>query len=78
MLKLKFNEFDLTSPEGMLLLASVAILTSDMDTKKYGSNKTPDEVFEHIQDLANRIFYEEELKIMEKINKRQKRIEDIL
>lgn len=78
MLNLKFNQFDVTSSEGMLLLSSIAVLTGNIDTQKYGSNKTPDEVFEHIQDLANRIFYEEELKMLEKINKRQKRIDDIL
>ena len=60
MLDIKFNQFDVNTQEGMLLLASIAILTGDIDTKKYGPNKTPNEVFDNVQDLANRIFYEEE------------------
>jgi hypothetical protein len=78
MLDLKFNQFDLSTPEGMLLLASVSILTSGVDENKYGPNKSPDEVFEHIQDLANRIFYEEEFKVVQKQNQRDKKINDIL
>ena len=78
MIKLKFNQFDVTSPEGMLLLASVSILTSGVDKNKYGPNKNPDEVFEHIQDLANRIFYEEEYKINQIRINRDKTLEKII
>jgi hypothetical protein len=74
MLNNKFSQIDISTDEGMLLLASVAILTGQIDRTKYGSNKTPDEVFEHIQNLANVIFYEEEFKQIS----REKIIEKIL
>ena len=78
MLDLEFNKFDLASEEGMLLLASISILTTNIDMSKYGSNKTPDEVFKHIQDLANRIFFEEEYKQAELQKRRNKMIDDII
>ena len=78
MLDLKFNRFDLASEEGMLLLASISILTTNIDMSKYGSNKTPDEVFKHIQDLANRIFFEEEYKQAELQKKRNRIIDGII
>jgi hypothetical protein len=78
MIDIKFNQFDTDTKEGMLLLASIAVLTGSIDTKKYGSNKSPDEVFKHIQDLANRIFFEEEYKQIELQNKRNRIIENLL
>jgi hypothetical protein len=78
MLDLEFNKFDLGSEEGMLLLASISILTGNIDMSKYGSNKTPDEAFKHIQDLANRIFFEEEYRQKELEEKRNKIIDDIV
>lgn len=78
MLDLEFNRFDLASEEGMLLLASISILTTNIDMSKYGSNKTPDEVFKHIQHLANRIFFEEEYKQAELQKRRNKMIDDII
>ena len=71
MLDIKFNQFDTDTQEGMLLLASIAVLTGDIDTSKYGPNKTPDEVFEHIQDLANKVFFEQQYKS----EKKRQRIE---
>ena len=78
MLDIKFNQFDTDTQEGMLLLASVAVLTGNIDMSKYGSNKTPDEVFKHIQDLANRIFFEEEYNQAELQKKRNKKLEQII
>jgi hypothetical protein len=78
MLDIKFNQFDTNTQEGMLLLASVAVLTGNIDMSKYGSNKSPDEVFKHIQDLANRIFFEEEYKQAELQKKRNKKLEQII
>lgn len=75
MIDSKFNQFDLDTIEGKMLLASISILTSGIDTKKYGSSKSPDEVFLHIQDLANRIFFEEEY-IQIEIQKRRDKIID--
>lgn len=78
MIDIKFNQFDTDTQEGLLLLASIAVLTGSIDTKKYGSNKSPDEVFSHIQDLANRIFFEEEYKQIELQNNRNRIIENLL
>lgn len=78
MLDTKFNQFDVTTKEGMLLLAAISVLTSGVDTKKYGPNKSPDEVFKHIQDLANKIFFEEEYKAKEAMEKRNRIINKIL
>lgn len=78
MLNLKFNQFDIQSQEGKLLLASIAVLTGNIDMSKYGSNKTPDEVFLQVQDLANRIFFEEECNQAELQKRRNKIIENIL
>jgi hypothetical protein len=78
MLDIKFNQFDTDTQEGMLLLASIAVLTGNIDMSKYGSNKSPDEVFKHIQDLANRIFFEEEYKQIELQKKRNKKLEQII
>ena len=78
MLDTKFNQFDTDTQEGMLLLASIAVLTGNIDMSKYGSNKSPDEVFKHIQDLANRIFFEEEYKQIELQKKRNKKLEQII
>lgn len=78
MLDIKFNQFDTNTQEGMLLLASIAVLTGNIDMSKYGSNRSPDEVFKHIQDLANRIFFEEEYKQAELQKKRNKKLEQII
>lgn len=78
MLNIKFNQFDTDTQEGMLLLASIAVLTGNIDMSKYGTNKSPDEVFKHIQDLANRIFFEEEYKQAELQKKRNRIINGII
>lgn len=78
MLDMKFNQFDVDSQEGMLLLASIAVLTGNIDPKNYGVNKTPDEVFKHIQDLANKIFFEEEYRQKELEEKRNRIIDTII
>ena len=78
MLDLEFSKFDLASEEGMLLLAAMSILTSDIDRKKFGGHMHPHDVFEHIKDLANLIFFEEEYKQIELQNKRNKIIEGII
>jgi len=68
------------SEEGQLLLMAIAILTSitpkDIKEDKWGGMVHPDDALERIQDLANKIYYEEEwkgeqIKIMRdtKINK---------
>jgi len=78
MLDLEFNKFDLGSEEGMLLLASISILSSYVDKKEYGPHKSPDEVFLSIQELANKIFFEEEYRQAEIQKKRNKIIDDII
>lgn len=54
------------SEEGQLLLMAIAILTSikpeDIKSDKWGGMVHPDDALERIQDLANKIYYEEEWK----------------
>jgi hypothetical protein len=78
MLDLDFSDFNSSTEEGMLLLAAMSILTSDIDRKKFGGHMHPHDVFEHIKDLANLIFFEEEYKQIELQNKRNKMIEGII
>jgi hypothetical protein len=78
MLDLDFSDFNSSTKEGMLLLAAMSILTSDIDRKKFGGHMHPHDVFEHIKDLANLIFFEEEYKQIELLNKRNKIIEGII
>ncbi len=75
--------------EGKLLFTAIAILTS-LDTKdiksgKWGGMTHPDTALEQIQDLANRIYFEEEYerhvikeqrnnKIVEILNDKNKRL----
>lgn len=74
------RDFNDNSPEGKLLLAAISILTSinveDIKDNKWGGMVHPDNALLKIQDIANRIYYEEEwrseqIKIMRdtKINK---------
>jgi len=67
MINLKtIRDFNDNSPEGQLLLAAISILTSitpkDIKEDKWGGMVHPDDAFLKIQDLANRIYYEEEWK----------------
>jgi len=78
MLDLDFADFNSNTEEGMLLLAAMSILTSDIDRKKFGGHMHPHDVFEHIKDLANLIFFEEEYKQIELLNKRNIIIEGII
>jgi hypothetical protein len=67
MINLKtIRDFNDNSPEGKLLLAAISILTSitpkDIKEDKWGGMVHPDDALERIQDLANKIYYEEEWK----------------
>lgn len=58
------RDFNDNSPEGKLLLAAISILTSinveDIKDNKWGGVVHPDNALLKIQDIANRIYYEEE------------------
>ena len=60
------RDFNDNSPEGKLLLAAISILTSikpeDIKDNKWGGMVHPDDALLKIQDIANRIYYEEEWK----------------
>lgn len=60
------RDFNDNSPEGKLLLGAISILTSikgeDIKSGKWGGMIHPDTALLKIQDLANRIYYEEEWK----------------
>ncbi|MCK9476789.1 MAG: hypothetical protein M0R46_12760 [Candidatus Muirbacterium halophilum] len=64
MINKRFGICDMKTDEGKLLLASLAILTTiteeDIINEIYGVTTTPDQVFDKIQILANKIYYNEE------------------
>jgi hypothetical protein len=81
-IKNKITEISDISDEGKLLFAAVAILTSidikDIKNEKWGGMVHPDDALERIQDLANKIFYEEEYKSYLKSKERDNKINSIL
>lgn len=85
-LREKFNQIDCDTDEGKLLLAAISILTSidtdEIKRKRWGGTISPDQAFDQISDLANRIFYEkeytQEVKRKRKERKRNRFISKIL
>ena len=83
MINLKsIRDFNDNSPEGKLLLAAISILTSinveDIKDNKWGGMVHPDNALLKIQDIANRIYYEEEWKAEQIKIKRDTKINSIL
>lgn len=80
--KTKIKDIDNISDEGKLLFAALAILTSidnkDIKNEKWGGMVHPDDALERIQDLANKMFYEEEYKSYLKSKERDNKINSIL
>ena len=76
------RDFNDNSPEGKLLLAAISILTSinveDIKDNKWGGMVHPDNALLKIQDIANRIYYEEEWKGEQIKIKRDTKINSIL
>ena len=76
------RDFNDNSPEGKLLLAAISILTSikveDIKEDKWGGMVHPDDALLKIQDIANRIYYEEEWKREQIKIKRDTKINKIL
>jgi hypothetical protein len=72
----KFSQIDTNTDEGKMLLSAISVLTSidenDIRKKRFGGMVSPNEAYESLVDLANRIFYENEYKI-EKKRKRKER-----
>ena len=58
------NNINTESDEGKLLLAAIAILTSitegDIKEKKWGGMTHPDRALNQVEDLAMKIFHEEQ------------------
>ena len=78
----QLSDINMSTPEGQLLMAAVAILTS-IDHKHIISNKwggmiSPDTAVKQISDLANKIYYEEEWKEEQKRINRDNKINNIL
>ena len=75
-------DFSGDTPEGKMLLAAVAILTSiepiDIKENKFGGMSHVDNVIKQIAELANKIYYEEEYKQHKKTLKRDNKINEIL
>lgn len=82
MIELEFNNFDHSTPEGQMLLAAMAILTSiepkDIREGKFGGMCHPQDVFERVVDLANKIYYEEEYKTYLKSKERDSKLNSII
>jgi hypothetical protein len=83
MINLKnIRDFNDNSPEGQLLLAAISILTTiseeDLKDNKWGGMVHPDDALLKIQDIANRIYYEEEWKGEQIKIKRDTKINSIL
>lgn len=82
MIKSSFREIDYSTKEGMLLMSALAILTSlshkDITDKKFGGVTQPDDVFKRIQDLANKIYFEEEYKKYLLTESRDSKINNII
>ncbi len=76
------KDFNGDSPEGKLLLAAIAVLTSvdheDIKSCKWGGMTHPDTAMEQIVELANKIFYEEEWKLEQERIKRDNKINSII
>lgn len=81
-----FNQFDMTSNEGKLLLAALSILTSitpdQIKEGEYGGMNHPDIVTEKVWRIANYIFHEDDFKKFEESERvsklRDTKIMDIL
>jgi hypothetical protein len=75
-------DFNSDTPEGKLLFASIAVLTSvdedDIKSCKWGGMTHPDGAMEQIVELANKIFYEEEWKLEQDRIKRDNKINSII
>lgn len=83
MIRMKtIKDFTSDTDEGKLLLAALAVLTSldkqDIREGKWGGMVHPDDAFERVVELANKIFHEEEWKSEETIRKRDDKISRII
>lgn len=58
MIKLNINDINTKSPEGKLIMAALGLLSSD---------KSPDEVLNNVCEMANQIYYEDEIKLRDDI-----------
>lgn len=78
----KISDFNSDTPEGKLLIAAIAILTTidqeDIESQKWGGMIQPDTAMEQIVELTNKIFYKEEWKLEQERIKRDKKINQIL
>jgi len=78
MIELKrFREIDINTDEGKIILSAISVLTSvdseDIKRKRWGGGISPDQAYEQVIDLANRIFFEEEYKTEVKRKRKEKR-----
>lgn len=68
--------------EGEILIAALAILTTiskkDIDENKWGGMVNPDKALQQVVELANKIYYEKEWEIEQKIEERAKKINNVI
>lgn len=76
------RDIDDKTMEGKLLMAALVALTQvnkqDISEGIYGGMSHPDDVLRRAVELANKMYYEEELKIEKKIERRDNIIDSIL
>jgi predicted metalloendopeptidase len=78
----QISDINTNTPEGQLLMAAVAILTSiehkHITSGKWGSNLHPDKALKQLTDLTNKIYYEKEWEEEQKRIIRDEKINNIL
>lgn len=77
----KLDQVNLDTEEGKLLLAALSILTSidksDIHSEGYGGSSYIGDVMIKVNDIANKVFYEEEWKSYQIIKKREDKLNKI-
>lgn len=76
------SNINIETPEGKLLMASIAILTSieekHIKSGEWGPSLNPDDALQQISTLANKIYYQKEWEQEQIIKKRDQNINRIL
>jgi len=82
MINIEFPKFSIETDEGKMLLAALAILTSidceDITSGKFGGMTHPQDAFESVMELANKIYYEDEYELYLSSLERDKKIDSLL
>jgi len=76
------TDLDLSTDEGKMLMAAIAILTTidenHLKESRFGTKSTPYGVIKELSHLSNKMYYEEEYKSYLKSEKRDEKIKNIM